>query len=153
MRLGDLTRWIGRSSRPAPVAPSRSPAEVEASDGRRSVVFFKHAYYNFFYLAKALRRRGWDALSVNPEAPDGPSSQYYHGEDINLFDPDPVRNRQNQEAFFEEVKRRVRMLQFYGRGHMSLFESSYDQDPSHSTVPIDFMALRDAGVKIGYTTN
>ena len=39
---------------------------------RRSVVFLHHAYYNFLYLAAALRKRGWDAICVNIDDPSSP---------------------------------------------------------------------------------
>lgn len=55
------------------------------SEKGRNVVFLHNSYYHFYYLAQALRRRGWDALTVSLEDPNGPHANYYHGEDVNLF--------------------------------------------------------------------
>ena len=70
---------------------------------RRSVVFLHHSYYHFFYLARALRERGWDAVTVSLEPPDSPHAIYYHGEDINLFSPDPKRFQRNIRRFFHQA--------------------------------------------------
>src|SRR5579864_5400561 len=61
---------------------------------KRGVVFLHNSYYNFFYLAKALRARGWNAVSASIEAPDGEHSGFYHRNDICLYDPDPFRMSQ-----------------------------------------------------------
>ena len=149
--ITDLARRVDRLLvRSRLDAPALSPESCVA--GRpRSVVFIRHSYYNFFYLAQALRRRGWDALSVSAEDPKGPNSQFYHGEDLNLFDPDPERLQHNIEALHHEVSRRFRMVHFYGRGCMSFFEKGYDGFPHFATVPRDFLALREIGVKFGYS--
>ena len=52
---------------------------------RRSVVFLHHSYYHFYYLALALRKRGWDAVTGSLENPPGPNYHFYHGADINLY--------------------------------------------------------------------
>src|SRR5437867_11446411 len=54
-------------------AGARSPR------ANRSVVFLHNSYYHFYYLAQALRRRGWDAITVSLEDPHGPQALYYHG--------------------------------------------------------------------------
>ncbi len=47
---------------------------------RRSVLYVGQAYYNAWYLSRALRRRGWRADVLNWDT--NPNSQiYYHGED------------------------------------------------------------------------
>ena len=127
------------------------PYAFDGRRTRRSVVFLHNAYYNFYYLARALRDRGWDAISVSLEAPDGPHAAFYHGEDLNLFDPDPRQFLSNISKFFEIVPHRFRMVHFYGRGHMSFFPSRFDQTPEVEAIPSDFMLLRQQGVKIGYT--
>jgi hypothetical protein len=119
--------------------------------GQRSVLFLHHSYYNFFYLAVALRRRGWDAVSASIEDPNGPHAKYYHGEDVNLFDRDPGRYQRNLLDFFSEVEARFRMVHFYGRGRMSFFPESFDNRPAYDVLPTDFIRLRQRGVKIGYS--
>jgi glycosyltransferase involved in cell wall biosynthesis len=149
--MADLARQAEGVLMRARLGASVLSPESFGADRPRSVVFIRHSYYNFFYLAQALRRRGWDALSVSAEDPKGPSSQFYHGEDLNLFDPDPRRLQQNIGAFYAEVNRRFRMVHFYGRGCMSFFANGYDPFPHYATIPSDFLALREIGVKIGYS--
>jgi len=132
----------------AAAAPTES---ATAPAGQRSVVFLHHDYYHFYYLAQALRRRGWDAISVSLEGPDSPNARYYHGEDLNLYDPDPAAFARKAAAFAAEVRRRFRMVHFYGKGQMSFFPATYDHDETYSDLPADFIDLRRHGIKIGYT--
>ncbi len=149
--IAELARRVDGVLVRAGLRASTSSPESFGAGRPRSVVFIRHSYYNFFYLAKALRQRGWDALSVSADDPEGPYSQFYHGEDLSLFDPDPERMQRNIEAFYDEVSRRFRMVHFYGRGCMSFFANRYDRFPHYATVPRDFLALREIGVKIGYS--
>jgi len=65
--------WRASSIRPALVSAVR---RSEGTGGkRRSVLFLHHSYYHFYYLAKALRRRGWDAVTVNLEMSGGAARQ------------------------------------------------------------------------------
>jgi glycosyltransferase involved in cell wall biosynthesis len=113
---------------------------------RRSVVFLHNSYYHFYYLSQALRRRGWDALTVSVENPEGPNARYYHGEDVNLFSPDPVRLRCNIEAFYREAIERFALLHFAGDGIMSFFPDNWASDE-----PWDMLEWRSRGHKIAYT--
>jgi glycosyltransferase involved in cell wall biosynthesis len=135
------------TSEPLELWPERGPTERR----RRSVVFLHHCYYNFYYLAKALRKRGWDALSVIVEPPTNRDLRFAHGEDLNLYDPDPALFRRRLDEFVSLVKRRARMLHFYGRGRMSFFAEHWDSSEQYEVYPADFVELRKAGVKIGYS--
>ncbi|WFU66922.1 MULTISPECIES: glycosyltransferase family 1 protein [Bradyrhizobium] len=121
--------------------------------GRRSVLFIHNCYYNFFYLAAALRRRGWDAISASIENPNGPNARFYHGEDLNLFDPDPELFQRRLLNFFAEVEGRFGMVHFHGVGCMSFFPKYFDQQRSYDGLPVDFLRLRQRGIKIGYTVS
>ena len=114
-------------------------------------VFLHHAYYNFLYLAAALRKRGWDAICVNIDDPEGPDQKYFHGEDISLFDPNSQQYQRNLDRFFDEVATRFKMVHFYGRGRMSFFPIFFDRTPRYDTLPADFLRLRQLGIKIGYS--
>ena len=93
---------------------------------KRSVVFLYNSYYHFYYLAKALRKRGWDAVSVSYEDPiNGPNVNYYHGEDINLFSPDPIKFRKNIEKFYKMALYRFSLLHFAGDGLLSFFPENW----------------------------
>lgn len=123
----------------------------DAAPRGRSVVFLHHAYYNFFYLAEALRRRGWDAISASIEDPNGPHAGFYHGEDVSLFDSDSKQYKRNIVAFFSEVETRFRMVHFYGQSHMSFFPFLFDNKGTFDVLPLDFLRLRGRGIKIGYS--
>lgn len=143
-RLASLERWLAGSEK-QPLILASSPKKV------RSVVFFHNSYYNFYYLAAALRRRGWDALSISIEDPNGENSKFYHGNDLCLFDLDSKRFSSRLDAFFDEIEKRFRLVHFYGRGHMSLFPSEFDSDERYDQVPLAFHRLRRQGIKIGYS--
>lgn len=116
---------------------------------KRSIVFFNNCYYNFFYLAAALRKRGWDAISVSRESPDSPNYQFYHGEDLNLYHPDPIILSKNLHSFYELVKQRYKMLHFYGAGNISIFPQYCSK--ILNLIPWDFLELKKHGVKIGFS--
>lgn len=120
---------------------------------RRSVLFLNHSYYHFWYLAQALRRRGWDAITVNADSPNSPHSSYYHGEDLNLYLPfESVVEKEiaSKEItkFLKKAKRRFRLMHFAGDGHLSFYPWSIgDEDPA------DIVDWRAAGLRIAYTSS
>ena len=126
----------------------RAQRAVRALRGgdKRSVVFLRNSYYHFYYLAQALRRRGWDAVSVSFEDPNGPNANYYHGEDINLFSADSEKLRRNIEGFFAEALERFSLLHFAGDGLLSFFPAN-----ANSETPADIIRWRARGRKIAYT--
>lgn len=115
---------------------------------RRSVVFYRHSYYHFYYLAKALRKRGWDAIVVNLEAVDGANAHYYHGEDLNLFDPDPLLFNENIQKFIVKAKDRFKLMHFAGDGLLCFY-------PEHASLdsPPDIEEWKSAGNKVAYTVS
>jgi hypothetical protein len=144
-RIGQLERLAsqrGYLSKPHLAASAKNP---------RSVTFLNNSYYNFYYLAQALRNRGWDALSVSLEDPAGEHAQFYHGNDLCLYDASEWQMRRNLEGFFAECIDRFRMVHFYGRGCMSLFPSEYDSGEPFARIPRDFIQLKENGIKIGYS--
>ncbi|MGN6148365.1 MAG: glycosyltransferase [Rhizomicrobium sp.] len=124
---------------------------VPAQPKRRSAVFLHHSYYHFGHVAAALRKRGWDAITVSVESPESPQRQFYHGEDINLFDADPARMRERVAEFFKTVPERFGALQFYGRGQPSFFPENFENRQYNSKMPWDFLELRRHRLVIGYS--
>jgi len=113
---------------------------------KRSVVFYRHCYYHFYYLAQALRKREWDAIVVNLEPVNGSNANYYHGEDINLFDNNYTTFLKNIEEFLEEAKVRFRLMHFAGDGCLTFF-------PDYNALnnPPDIIQWKKLGNKVAYT--
>ena len=112
---------------------------------KRSIVFYKNAYYHFYYLAKALRRRGWDAVAVSIENPESEVNKLYHGEDINLYSSDPVKFQKNLEEFYQEALNRFDMVYFQGDHCLSFFPKYYQE-----LIAPDILEWKRAGKRIGY---
>ena len=130
----------------------RLPAyTVPAEPRRRSVLLLHHSYYYYSQLAAGLRRRGWDALTASLESPSSPQRQFYHGEDINLFDPDAARMRARIREFLQTIPERFSTVHFYGRGNAGLFRANYEYGECNEKVPWDFLELKRHRVIIGYT--
>lgn len=113
---------------------------------KRSVVFYRHSYYHFYYLAQALRKRGWDAIVVNLEPKSGLNSNYYHGEDVNLYDNDTVRFRKNISNFLFKAHLRFKLMHFAGDGCLCFYP-----EYSMSDCPPDIIQWRKKNKKIAYT--
>lgn len=126
------------------------PAVHPAQPRRRSVVFLHNNYYHFNVLANGLRKRGWDALTVSIESPNSPQRQFYHGEDVNLYDPDFGVMRKKVQQFFKTVPERFGSLHFYGQGQASFFPENYENTSHPTKVGWDFFELRRHRLIIGY---
>jgi glycosyltransferase involved in cell wall biosynthesis len=127
------------------------PAFVPRRNHRRSVLFVQPAYYNYYYLARALRARDWDAISLCTEAPDSPHRKFYHGEDINIFHPDPLEHRRLLSEFFAESADRFDIIHTYGVGILSLFAGNHDTDNAFDAIPWDILEWRRRGTLVGYS--
>jgi len=124
-----------------------SPSRSRPRD-RRSVVFLQNSYYHFYYLARALRKRGWDALSVSFENPRGPHANYFHGEDLNLYSFITPLYRRNLRRFFQQAKERFQLMHFAGDGYLSFFPANYGLDE-----PPDILEWRALGKRVAYTVS
>jgi hypothetical protein len=137
--------------RPIPFdRPDMLPRLIPAEPKRRSALFLHNSYYHFNCLADGLRRRGWDALTVAVEDPNSAHQQFYHGEDVNLFDPDRDVMREKTRAFFCTVPERFGALHFYGAGRASLFPELFGGSERPIQPPFDFFELRRHRTIIGY---
>lgn len=111
---------------------------------KRSIVFVGESYYCFFYLAKALRKRGWDAISVSLTAENRGPTFLSHGSDLALFSKDSATHQKKIESFISEVRRKYNMIHFYS--NLMLWDNYLNH-----TIPLDIISLKQNGVKIGYT--
>jgi len=115
--------------------------------GQRSVVFLHDGYYHSYYLARALRKRGWDAVSVRMiDSINHRDAIYSHGADIDLFSSDPVVFQRNLYAFFEEAKQRFEMLHVYNDRGLSFFPQFFRWDR-----PPDIIEWLSLGKKLVYS--
>lgn len=148
-----LNSFFGEKGRPKSYQlPERRhlPNSTVAATGR-SVLFLHLSYYHFFYLAKALRARGWDAVSLALESPSSPSWQFTHGADHNIWFDDPNLRTEKLNDLVLEIAERFRWLQFSGDGMMAFLPHMQDTDERRARIPEEFVALRAAGLRIGYT--
>ena len=126
------------------------PTRVAAEPKRRSALLLHNNYYHFNCLAEALKSRGWDAITVSLEASDSPQRQFYHGEDVNLFDPDPAIMAIRTRDFLRSVPERFGSLHFSGMGLPSFFENYWENNEEPSRIPWDLLELRRHRMIIGY---
>lgn len=115
----------------------------------RSVVFLHHSYYHFYYLAQALRRRGWNAWSLSTESPSNPNQAYYHGEDLSLYHPDPAVQKGILYELVDALRLHFDVLHMHGDGILSIFDENKSANITRNGVPYDLMELRALGVKLG----
>ncbi len=130
--------------------PDRLPERVAASPRRRSAVFLHNSYYHFNVLSDGLRRRGWDVLTVSLEPPDSPQQQFFHGQDLSLYDSDARSMRARTQEFFRTVPERFEALHFYGQYQSSFFPENYSAGQTVEALPWDFLELKRHNVLIGY---
>lgn len=143
----------GRSGASAPKpfdAPEELPPRIPAAPARRSVVLMHNSYYHFNCLAAGLKGRGWDVVTVSLTAPDDPQQRFFHGQDVNLFDPDPQRKAENARRFFKAIPERFGAVHFYGMGVPGLFEDNWENVEDPEKLPWDLLELRRHGLMIGY---
>jgi hypothetical protein len=142
---------VATGEAPIPYDKTESlPRPTFAQAKRRSALFLHNNYYHFNCLAEALRKRGWDAMTVSVESPDSPQRQFYHGEDLNLFDADYKAMREKIRAFLATVPERFGALHFYGSGQASFFPEYHESSAHPAKLPWDFFELRRHRMTIGY---
>ena len=90
-------------------------------------------------------------MSVSIENPSGPHAGFYHGNDLCLYDDDPVALYRKLSEFLLLVESNYRMIYFYGKGHVTLFPSEVDDNDAFDKLPFDIIGLKRSGVKIGYS--
>ena len=116
------------------------------SSSARSVVFIEQSYYHFYYLARALRARGWDAQLACFHNPSSKWTRYFHGQDILLWSDDPESHRLMREEFFNLAIGRFQMAHFSGDDLLSM------RSPDQTTASRpDLDEWRAHGKFVGFT--
>jgi glycosyltransferase involved in cell wall biosynthesis len=116
---------------------------------KRSVVFYRQSYYHFYYLARALRKRGWDAIVVNVDPKNGVNASYYHGEDLNLHHDNPKKFNKNIKRFLKKATSRFKLMHFSGDGYLTFYPRFIGKDEE----PKDIIAWKKAQNKVAYTVS
>lgn len=88
--------------------------------GRRSVLYVGQAYYNHWYLSRALRDIGWNADLLNWDLNPG-SQIYYHGEDFQIQYESNLDIR-NFLQFYWGSLRRYDIFHFANKGGLQFGE-------------------------------
>lgn len=127
----------------------RVRSKKSSSKKSRQLVFLHQSYYHFYYLASALRRRGWNAQLVTIDRPGDIWNKYYHGFDINLYHPDAQKQQNQIVEYLAYVKSNIDIVHFAGDGCMSFFPERYGNN--NLGLSTDFDELKKHGIKIGYT--
>ena len=150
--LVELLKWLEGAGRdPLGARWALPPVSQSTPPPRRAVAFINQCYYNFTYMARALRKRGWDAVSVSLIDPDTPMAKLFHEVDICLFDADPKVMSQKVRDFFEEAAGRFGIIHGYGRGAFAVFPQYYDTTAAYDRVPWDMLELKARGAMISYS--
>ena len=152
--LALITDQVARLEGRAALRDARKPLPSRPTNAKRSVLFLHNGCYHFPCLVAALRRRGWDAVVVSNFPTTYDSDRPLHGEDANLFSDDPYEFRARLRGLFDLVPDRFQMVHFGGpRGtNTGFFRDSVDRSSSYkSEARWDFQALKEKGVKVGYT--
>ena len=131
-------------------AVEKLPLLVPASTRQKSALFLHNNYYHFNCLADGLKARGWDVLTVSAESPDSPQRQFYHGEDINIFDADLEVMAEKARQLLKTLPERFGSLHFYGMGLPSLFRGYWENREDPELIPWDLLELRRHRMVIGY---
>lgn len=118
--------------------------------GRR-VLFVGQAYYNGWYLSRALRRLGWSADLLNWDT--NPATQiYYHGDDFRFTGDTPDEVVHNL-AFFLEAIYKYDIFHF-SNAHGMCFGFPLEQAIARRfSRHAEIYLLRDLGKKVVYTNN
>jgi hypothetical protein len=130
--------------------PETLPKLRFAEPRRKSALFLHNNYYHFNCLSAGLRKRGWDTLTVALQSPNNPQQQFFHGEDVNLFDPDPAAMARKTRDFFRAVPERFGALHFYGQGYAAFFGRYVENSDDPHIIPWDFLELRRHRTIIGF---
>jgi glycosyltransferase involved in cell wall biosynthesis len=122
---------------------------AQASPGR--VLFAGQAYYNAWYLSRALRARGWRADVLNWDA-SPESDPFYHGEDFRL-EPRGSFDTFRQFMFWQWTLRNYDIFHFSNAHGMSFGGSLQKWVAKRFSPGAEIRLLKRVGKKVVYTNN
>ena len=119
---------------------------------RKNVLYVGQAYYNSWYLSRALRKLDWTADLLNWDLNQG-SQIYYHGEDFRIAYKSPI-DILNFFKFYLKSLSKYDVFHFANKGGLQFGE------PMHSAIKkllneegFEIRFLKALGKKIVYTNN
>jgi glycosyltransferase involved in cell wall biosynthesis len=119
------------------------------SDAPPRVLFVGQAYYNHWYLSRALRARGFKADLVNI---DDTSRGHYHGQDSELLGRSR-RDLARHLAFFARAAREYDVFHFANAHGLRFGDAIHDMLAHRATEYDEIRLLRRLGKTIVYTNN
>lgn len=128
------------------VASSFNLAAKGVQNAPRSVLFLHQSYYHFYFLARALRERGWNAQTIDFETPGSIWKKYSHGTDLHFSSDDSAVLGNYREAAYSYVRDHFEMIHFAGDGQFSFFPERFGLEAGQ-----EMLDWRAQGKKIGYT--
>lgn len=146
-RLQGILRWILLHA----IAPILGFTKW-GNQKRKSVLYAGQAYYNSWYLSRAMRRLGWKADLLNWDLNDS-SQIYYHGEDFKI-EYNSYDDICNFYKFFFDSLSKYDVFHFANKGGLQFGEpmrSSTKQLLNQEGFEIRF--LKALGKKIVYSNN
>lgn len=117
--------------------------------GQPSVLFVGQAYYNHWYLSRALRELGWKADLVNI---DTLSPGHYHGQDFELVGR-TRRDLVRHLAFFAKAAREYDVFHFANAGGLRFGDALHDMLAHRYREHAEIRWLKRLGKTIVYTNN
>jgi len=118
---------------------------------RKSVLFAGQAYYNCWYLSRALRKLGWDADLLNWDS-NSKSQIYYHGEDY-YFNYDEKYSVYDHLYFYISALFKYDIFHFsnaHGLSFSSILNNWFAEKMSEN---YEIYFLKKCGKKIVYSNN
>lgn len=115
------------------------------------VLFAGQAYYNAWYLSRALRERGWKADVLNWDASPA-SDLYYHGEDFRL-ERTGAGDVRRELRFYRWAIRNYDIFHFSNAHGIRLGTALHDWVAKRFSPGAEIRLLKRLGKKIVYTNN